>query len=258
MRSGADGTLADVKHSALALLAALALLLLAGCVRVDGDLTISTQDTVSGEITVALERSAVIAEGEDPDALIDDIQEDLAAAPEEGVTGEAYDDGDFLGVTLTLTSTPLDRIASATSGTLRISHDGGQYEVTGDFSELSDSGQSGSDVPWQVDLSITFPHGVSDHDGELSGSTVTWHLSGGQDTLHATGPAPGGGLSAVWIVVIVVLVALLATLVWWLWRHFNGSPVAGLRAAGGRIRQRHAAARDEGAGGLDDLRGPKP
>lgn len=238
----------------------LAVLALAGCVRIDGDLTISTEDTLSGEVTIAIDRQAAISQGEDPDGLASDILEDVENNPGEGVTGEPYDDGDFVGVTLTLTRTPLVRVSDATSGLLQISHEGGQYLVTGDFSALNEPTEGGeAAAPWQIDLAITFPDGVTEHDGELSGSTVTWHLSDGTDTMSARGPAPGGGLSVVWIVVIVVLVALVATLVWWLLRRrYDGAALAGLRSAGARMRERHAAARGDATGRISDLGAGRP
>lgn len=229
------------------------MLALAGCVRVSGEVVISEEDTISGAVTVAIDREWLISQGEDPDGLIADILDDLANAPEEGVTGEPYEANGYVGITLTLTQTPLERVSSATDGLLEITHDGGQYVVTGDFRSLTES-TSDDAVPWQIDLAVTFPNGVTEHDGELSGSTVTWHLAEGSESMQARGPAPGGGISVVWIVVIVVLVAALATLVWWLLRRRSGgAPVAGLRAAGARIRQRHAAARGEATDSISDL-----
>lgn len=235
------------------LLALIAVLALAGCVRVSGDVAISEEDTLSGEVMVAIERQWLISQGEDPDALIAGIQDDLENAPEQGVSGEPYDDGEYVGVTLTLTQTPLPRVSSATDGLLEITHDGGEYVLTGDFSSLTES-TSEAAAPWQIDLAVTFPNGVTDHDGELSGSTVTWHLADGSETMNARGPAPGGGIPVVWIVMIVVVVAALAALLWWLLRRrYHGAPVAGLRAAGARIRERHAAARGEATDSISDL-----
>ncbi|WP_022919611.1 LppM family (lipo)protein [Ruania albidiflava] len=243
------------------LLALIAVLALAGCFRVDGDLTISTEDTVSGEVTAALDRQAAIAQGRDPDAFVTDLLDEVSGAPDSGVTAEPYEDGDYVGVTLTLTRTPLVQISDATSGMLQITHEGGQYVVSGDFSGLTQAEDEGSTqdsdaeaAPWQADLSITFPNGVTEHDGELSGSTVTWHLSDGANTMNARGPAPGGGVTWVWIAVIVVIVALLATLVWWLLRRrYDGGAIAGLRSAGARMRERHAAARGDATGRISDL-----
>src|SRR5699024_3141413 len=87
---GAGGTLASVKALQRLLLALIAVLALDGCVRVTGDVSISEEDTLSGEVTVAIDREWLITQGEDPDALITGIQEDLENAPEEGVTGEPY------------------------------------------------------------------------------------------------------------------------------------------------------------------------
>ena len=240
------------------LLALIAVLALAGCVRVSGDVTISAEDTLSGEVTVAIDRQWLITQGEDPDALIAGIEEDLANSPEQGVTGQSYDDGDFVGITLTLTQTPLSRVTGATDGLLEVTHDGGEYVLNGDFSSLTESASEDA-APWQIDLAVTFPNGVTEHDGELSGSTVTWHLADGSESMNARGPAPGGGIGVIWIIVIVVVVAALATLLWWLLRRrYVGAPVAGLRAAGARIRQRHAAARGEATESISDLGQDRP
>lgn len=254
----ASGTLTGVKALQRLLLALIALLALAGCVRVSGEVSISEEDTLSGMVTVAIDRQWLIAQGEDPDALAAGIEDDLANAPEEGVTGESYDDGDYVGITLTLTRTPLDRVASSTDGLLEITHDGGEYVLTGDFSSLTES-TSEDAAPWQIDLAVTFPNGVTEHDGELSGDTVRWQLAEGSESMNARGPAPGGGIGVIWIIVIVVVVAALATLVWWLLRRrYGGKPVAGLRATGARIRERHAAARGEATDSISDLGKDRP
>ncbi|SEE64110.1 LppM family (lipo)protein [Ruania alba] len=207
-----------MKRILTALVAILGLTLLAGCLRVEGEVTISETDTLSGEVTVAVERAWMIEQGQDPESLVDGIEEDLAAAPDEGVTGQRYDDGEYTGITLTLTRTPLDRVASATGNALTITRDGDEYVVTGDFSELNATEDA---APWSVDLTVTFPNGVTAHDGDLSGSSVTWHLSSDDPALRATGPVPGAGegLNVPWIPVIGVLVLLSGVAFgWFSWR----------------------------------------
>ncbi|UFU06068.1 LppM family (lipo)protein [Ruania halotolerans] len=194
---------------------------LAGCFRIDGDLTIGETadgETVSGEVTIAVEREWALAQGEDPDAMFDGIEEDLAAAPDQGVTGERHDDGEYVGMTLTLAGTPVERIAAATSEALTITRSGDDIVLTGDLSQLVDITDAQG---WQVDLAVTFPNGVTTHDGDLTGSTVTWHLDSGDPALHARGPAPGAarGVEVPWIPVIGVLVLLSGVAFgWFSWR----------------------------------------
>src|SRR5699024_2489502 len=138
-----------------------------------------------GEVTAALDRQSAIAQGRDPDAFVTDLLDEVAGAADSGVTAEPYEDGDYVGVTLTLTRTPLVQISDATSGMLQITHDGGQYVVQGDFSGLAQTEEEAADsedsqaevVPWQADLSITFPNGVTEHDGDLSGDRKSTRLN---------------------------------------------------------------------------------
>lgn len=223
-----------MKRLASVLLLLLGVGLLAGCMRVDGSLTISAEDTVSGEVTVAIDRDWANAHGSDPDALVASIQQDLQTAPEAGVSAEPYESEGFVGLTLTLTHTPLERVSAATSGVLQITRAAGEYQVNGDFSGLTggdegDGGDGGGNddsaiPPWQLDLSITFPDGVTEADGEVSGSTVTWHLKQGAQSLHARGPVPGAGVGAGWLVAIAVGVVLLAGGAWWLVRSHRKTP----------------------------------
>lgn len=250
-----DATLKSMKRlSWLLLLVGVGLL--AGCMRVDGDLTISSEDNVSGEVTVAVAREWASAHGSDPDTMFTQILQDIQEAPEEGVSADSYETEDFVGLTLTLRHTPIERISAATSGTLQITHAAGQYQVTGDFSGLAEQDEDPAGPPWQLDLSLTFPHGVTSTDGQVSGSTVTWHLQQGADSLHARGPAQTAGLSAGWWVAIGAGIVLVAGAAWWLLhsrrtqdRH-DGGWFAG-------VRRRMAAAREDRTGRVQDLGEPR-
>ena len=52
----------------------------------------------------------------DPHALQVILVDELAELPDAGVTSEAYDDGEYIGATLTFTDVPIERIEEATSG----------------------------------------------------------------------------------------------------------------------------------------------
>ena len=255
--------------------------LLAGCMRVDADLTISEQDTVSGQVRIAVDREWASAQGSDPDTMFAPILQDLQEAPESGVTAEPFSDEDFVGLTLTLRHTPLERVSAATSGVLKITRAAGEYQVNGDFTGLAEQAGSTEIPPWQLDLSITFPDGVSKADGQISGSTVSWQLQQGAETLHARGPAPGAGVGTGWFIAIGAGVVLLAAGAWWLLRtRHDGAGSSGQDGGSGSsghgggssghhdsssssrhgagalagLRQRLAHARGGSSGRVDDLR----
>lgn len=252
-----------MKRLASVLLLLLGVALLAGCMRVDGDLTISPEDTVSGKVTVAVDREWATSHGSDPETMFAPILQDLQEAQGSGVSAERYESDGFVGLTLTLRHTPLERISAATSGVLQITKAAGEYQVNGDFTGLSELSGDGAIAPWQLELSITFPNGVTESDGEISGSTVTWHLDQGAKTLHARGPAPGAGVGAGWLAAIGAGIVVLAGGAWWLLRSRRGggsSPggggPAGIRWFAG-LRRRLAQARSDSGTRVSDLHRPK-
>lgn len=244
-------------RAAWAVLSVLALAVLTGCVKVDGDLELASDNTVSGSVLVAISSSWAISNGEDPTNLADAISEELASAPDAGVTGEPYDDGEFVGMTLTLDQVQIDRISDATSGALRITRRTGEYVVEGNFSELDPTvaGEEPTDVPWQVHLSITFPAEVSEHDGALDGRTVTWDLGPGETTLLAragTGePITLTDRVPVAVMALVVLVGVAALLTWRLGKRQKERDKEAGRPMG--IRARQAAAKSGTSGGVADI-----
>lgn len=260
-----DGTLAGVGNRPLwarsTALCAVAVLLLAGCVKVDGDLEIDT-GTVSGTVLVAVSSSWSVANGQDPTTLTDALAEELAAAPDAGVTGEPYDDGEFVGLTMRLDDVPIDRTGAATSGAVTITRRSGDYVVTGDFSELDPStdGELAGDVPWSVHLSVTFPGAVREHDGSLRGRTVTWDLEPGRTSLHARASTGTAATVAerlpLALLVLLGLTGVAAALTWRLGARQRRADEAAGRPVGPRARR--DAAREGPASGVAGLMPPRP
>src|SRR5690606_24982107 len=180
----------------LLLAAVLGLLVLAGCVRVDGDLTLhgtagDAAGTVSGTVLVAVSDEWAISQGQDPARLGDVIVEELATNAGDGVTGEPFAEDGFTGVTLTLDDVPADRLADASDGALTITREGDNYVLRGDLSVLGageDQDPDAEGPPWTVRLSVTMPEDVIEHDGRLEGRTVTWELDESTDRRCSRSP----------------------------------------------------------------------
>ncbi|HLU45888.1 MAG TPA: hypothetical protein VKZ67_12870 [Natronosporangium sp.] len=187
------------------------LLLLTGCMKLNVTLSIQDDHTVDGSIVFAVEAETAQQLGIDP--------ADLRAAQGErvpltdGVTVTPYHDGAWVGTEYTFTQVSLDDLASDAAGGpewMRISYDAetGTYEFwavvdftvpddlpSGELDALGDLGMGLPFVPmdlagaWrtlEANVAVTFPGEVVTHNGELAGSTVTWHVPGGERTeLHA-------------------------------------------------------------------------
>lgn len=225
--------------------AAVGLLVLTGCVRLDGNLTINgttseAPDTISGTMLVAVADEWALAHGEDPAALSAAIVDELAATPESGLTGEPYAADGYTGTTLTFDEVPIERLSLATDDALSITREGDDYVVRGDFSALnSDDGPD--PMPWTTRLSVKLPEDVTEHNGDLDGRTVTWELDeeSADATIHATssaGPVSWFSRVPVWLLVITGVAGVGALLAWWLSRRKSENDDDGFRARSERSR----------------------
>jgi hypothetical protein len=230
--------------------AAVGLLVLAGCVRLDGDLTINgttseAEDTLSGTMVVAVSDEWALAHGEDPANLAEAIAEELAANPGGGLTGEPYIADGYTGSTLTFDEVPIERLATATDGALSIEREGDRYVARGDLSALDPAeGDEAGDTgpPWTARVSITFPEDVDEHNGTLEGRTVTWDLDAASEdaTLFATssvGPVSWLSRVPVWLIVITGVAGVGAAAAWW-WSRRRGAEPGGLSIRDRRERAR--------------------
>ena len=196
-----------------AVLVAAMVFVLSGCYLVEMEMTVSSDDKVSGTMTVALqeEATAMLEElGSDDGALID-----VGDLPD-GVTTEPYDQDGYTGQTVTFTDVPLEEFNSVMQqddGTFSLTRSGDQYLFTGTIDMSGGSESAGdTDSPGSTDgpdlegfeeaitqalasgsmtLTMTFPGEILDTNGEVDGTTVTWDLADflEQSELHATAVA---------------------------------------------------------------------
>lgn len=196
---------------------------LSGCMKLEGELEVHADDTVSGTVIVGVSTVWAEGNGQDPLALQNIMIEELATTPDSGVTGEPYDDDDFVGMVLTLDEVEISRIEEATSGALIIDSDENGYAIGGRFTDLDTTapdpaGEGEVPTPWTVDLAVTFPAEVTDHDGERDGRTVSWELQPGDDELFATTGAPGFTLPIPLPVMLFGLILIAGGAVIWIGR----------------------------------------
>ncbi|WP_157553526.1 LppM family (lipo)protein [Jiangella gansuensis] len=240
---------------------------LTGCLKVDMELDVNTDDTVDGEMVFAVSRDVMaMAEsmGEDPDALLDELEQQGGLPDDTEV--EEYEDDDYVGQRFVFDGVALSEF-SQDEGGFEIVHEGDEFVVSGtmDMSDMDMGGMTGEDLEgledelggdlgdlgdlegmmesFDLQLSITFPGEVREHNGELDGTTVTWTPVPGENVeimarSADSGGAGGDGLPVwLWILIVVVVVAL-AALLFFLARNRNkaapGEPgaSAGPAAAG--------------------------
>jgi hypothetical protein len=209
----------------VAAVAALAMLMSA-CLKLDIDLALSPDDTVSGAIVFAMDKGLLDLAGQS----FDDLLAESAPIPEdiEGVTVEDYEDDEFVGQQFTFEAVPISEFADAGEGQLSIVHEGDVFRVSGvlDLSSglTGATGLSGFDPSQflegaELRVRVTFPGEVIEANGEVDGNSVTWTPVVGERTdIEATGSAVEGGGSSnlmLWLIIggVVLLLVIAAVVI---------------------------------------------
>jgi phosphatidylinositol mannoside-binding LppM-like protein len=220
-------------------------LVLTGCIKLNMDLAINSDDTVSGVVQFGVQKELLELTGQSADDLLGDVPLPSDAP---GVTTEPFEDEEFAGQQFNFESVPIaqfnqTQVTGATgltgvpaTDTLSITHQGDTFVVVGVL-DMSGGGVTGATNPFggtgaellesaDIRISITFPGDVIEAPGgQVDGNTVTYRPEFGDVLeINATGSAiddgdaeaAGGddGGSNLWLILIIVaIVAILAIVV---------------------------------------------
>lgn len=198
------------------LLVILSLLLLGGCVKVDLDLTVASDDTISGTMILAVDKSIPSSE---------QVQQQLEAGLPPGVTSEPYEDEQYRGITATYDKVPIaDFAGQGPEGAMQAStlRREGDFYIYGQPDPAPPAPVPGlENAMYRVKL--TFPGEVVETNGVADGNSVEW---------TDPGITPYAKAEAAPDLLVPILIGSLAALVL----------VAGVLAAVLLIRRRRAAA----------------
>jgi len=198
--------------------------LMTGCIKLNMNLGINSDNTVSGTIEFGIQKELVDLTGQNVEDLLGSDAPFPSSAP--GVTVEPFDDGEFAGRQVILEDVPIEEFNSGgtvgasgatgasgpTSGagadSLRIARQGDTFVVTGvlDLSRALSgvtgplAGTGGAQVFESADIriAITFPGEVLQAPGgEIDGNTVTYMPEFDERLeINATGSAIDNGEAA--------------------------------------------------------------
>jgi hypothetical protein len=198
-------------------------LALAGCVRFQADLTLNPEDSVDGSIVVAVLVSEDTDEArEQAITAASQIEADLLGSLRDasGVTTTEYDQDDYLGSLIVFDDVALVAFSGQSEDSLRIVRDGEEYVFTGalDFSGEAVPAEESDGDDDNLTVVVTFPGAVTEHNGELSGSTVSWATALDQRLeMSARGSATPAGppillIAGIALAVLLVVGAVVAVL----------------------------------------------
>lgn len=208
------------------MLAMLVLVLTAGCMKLDMNLEVSSQDTVSGDVTFAISKSlAEMGQENGGDAGVPATDNLFGGDVNAQVT--PFDDGKFVGSTYKLDAVPLENFATSNdSSQLSIVRDGDYLVVSGLLDMTGgdpDSIKEAMENPFtsalfegtSIRVAITLPGTIEETSGVVEGNTVVWEGTMGDSldiSAKAKAPLPGS-IDLVLIGVIAVLLIAVAAIV---------------------------------------------
>ena len=203
------------------MLAMLVLVLTAGCMKLDMNLEVSSQDTVSGDVTFAISKS--LAEmGQENGGEAGVPATDNLFGGEVNAEVTPFDDGKFVGSTYKLNAVPLENFATSNdSSQLSIVREGDYLLVSGLLDMTGgdpDSIKEAMENPFtsalfegtSIRVAITLPGTIEETTGVVEGNTVVWEGTMGDSldiSAKAKAPLPG---SIDWVLIGVIAVLLVA------------------------------------------------
>lgn len=192
-------------------------ILLSSCIKLNMDLTVSSDNTVSGSAIVAIDKQLLALTGQPADQIFGG--DTIAPKGTQGVTTSDYEDDTFIGQEITFENAPIAALSqSEDADALKIVREGDTFTLTGALDMTNDTGGDATNESVQnalasadIRISITFPGPVTSSNGEIDGNTVSWSPIVGERTeLQAQASAiPSGSSSVVlWIAIAAVVAAV--------------------------------------------------
>lgn len=196
----------------LALLTLPLVVLLAGCMKFESTVTISSNDTVDFTLLLAIQK-------EYASLLQEACSEDSDATLPAGAV-EQYSDEEYVGCTMTANGAPIDKL-DAGDGSWVVTHQDGQYRfaMASSDSQSADTPELTSAMFDSFRVSVTFPGEVTSHSGAsiVEGTTVTWtdpsDLFGGEGLSATSNEASLLKVALPWVLGVMGLLAVVGVVV---------------------------------------------
>jgi LppM domain len=197
-------------------------LLLTGCIKLDMDLEVSADDTVSGTVVFAFSKQLLQLTGQSADELFKGSASSLPSGVP-GTSAAPYEDDRFVGQKITFDHVELSRFNSEGSD-LTIERVNDEFHVTGSMDlsssttgsstgNIGDISQFGSSA--QISITLTFPGKViTSTTGAVHSNSVTWTPKLGETTDLTTvaSAVPSDSFPWMWVLIGVGVLVLAAVL----------------------------------------------
>ncbi|MDX6238922.1 MAG: hypothetical protein QOG10_3737 [Kribbellaceae bacterium] len=195
-----------MKNRARAALVVLACLVtLTGCVKVDADLKVNSNETVSGSMKLGVDKQLMQSSGTSLDAVRQQVESGIKQTTTEGVVCKAFEDSKYVGSDCKFDQVPFSQMGSSTSDGVGFRKEGDKVVVTVKAPDLG----STTGTP-EVNFKITMPGKITAHDAgaSVSGRTATYDSLDKLRNISLTSEASSG--FPLWAIILIIVLLLAA------------------------------------------------
>lgn len=189
-----------------ALVVVACLVALTGCVKLDADLKVGSNETVSGTMKIGVDKQLLQSSGQSLDKVRSQIESGIKQTTTEGVTCKAFEDDKYVGSDCTFESVPFDKMGGSSGDGVTFRKDGNKVIVAVKDSDLGEV-PAGSQP--EVNFKITMPGKILEHDdgAKISGRTATYDSLDKLGKVSLTSEA--GSSFPLWLLILIVVLVLL-------------------------------------------------
>lgn len=190
-----------------ALVVAACVLALTGCVKLDADLRVNSNETVSGDMTLGVDKELVTKSGQKLDAVRKSIEDQIKKTTTDGVKCSEYEDDKYIGTKCTLDDVPFSEMSGSSSGGVKFEKSGDRFVVT---TSAGNNNEIPSGTQPEIKFKITMPGKIVEKDAgaQVDGRTATYTDATKLNSVRLVSEGGGGGFP-LWAIILVAVLLLL-------------------------------------------------
>ncbi|WP_460663728.1 LppM family (lipo)protein [Kribbella swartbergensis] len=190
-----------------ALVVVACLVALTGCVKLDADLKVNSNETVSGTMQIGVDKQLLQSSGQSLDKVRERIEDGIKQTTTDGVTCTPSEDDRYVGSNCTFEGVPFSKMGSSSGEGVGFRKEGDRFKVTVKVPNLGNV-PSGSQPT--VNFKITMPGKIIEHDdgAKVDGRTATYDSLDKLGNVSLTSEA--GSSFPLWAIILIVVLVLLA------------------------------------------------
>ena len=183
------------------------LVCLTGCVKLDADLKVNSDETVSGTMQLGIDKQLMGASGQSLDKVREQVEKGIKETTTDGVTCKAFEDSSYVGSNCSFEAVPFSKMGNSTGDGVGFRKDGDKFIVTVKGMNLGNVPSGSQPV---VNFKITMPGKILEHDAgaKVDGRTATYDSLDKLGNVSLTSEA--GSAFPLWALILIIALVLIA------------------------------------------------